>query len=92
MWSASKGSQKVVGCHEANDHSHGNGGTLSGRFYSCADLGYSNDQCAVVPVWILSCLAVSVAMGGDRPLSSFDDLPSMAVLIASWRMLLMAEL
>ena len=28
---ASKGSQKGGGCHEANDHNRGNGGALSGR-------------------------------------------------------------
>ena len=30
-------------------------------------------------------------MGGGRPLSSFDELHSMAVLTASWWMLLMAH-
>ena len=30
VWSASKGSQKGGGCHEANDYSCGNGCALSG--------------------------------------------------------------
>ena len=34
----------------------------------------------------------AVAMGGGRPLSSFDELLSMLVLTASWWMLLMADL
>ena len=37
VWSASKGSQKGGGCHDANYHSHGNGYALSGRFCSCTD-------------------------------------------------------
>ena len=37
MWSASKGSRKGGWCHEANDHSRGNGCTLSGQFSSWTD-------------------------------------------------------
>ena len=62
VWSASKGSQKGGGCHEATDHSCGNGCTLSGLFYSCNDQGFGCDRCAVVPVWFLSSLAVSVRL------------------------------
>ena len=32
VWSASKGSRKGGGCHEATDHSCGNGCALSTRF------------------------------------------------------------
>ena len=49
VWSASKGSQKGGGCHEAYDHSCGNGCALSGIFYSCADQGFGCDRCVVVP-------------------------------------------
>ena len=49
-WSVSKGSQKGGGCHEANDHSRGNGCALSGRFTSCTDQGFGCDRCEVVPV------------------------------------------
>ena len=44
VWSASKGSKKGGGCHEATDHSCSNGCRLSGRYNSCTD------RCAVVPV------------------------------------------
>ena len=90
VWSVLKGSQKGGGCHEANYHSCGNGYALSGQFSSCTDQVFGCDRCAVVPVWILFSLAV--AMGGDRPLCSFDELLSMAVLTASWWMLLIADL
>ena len=50
VWSHSKGSQKGGGCHEANDHSCGNGCALSGLFYSCTDQGFVCDRCAVVPL------------------------------------------
>ena len=49
VWSVLKVSQKGGGCHEATDHSCGNGCTLSGRFYSCTDQGFGCDRCAVVP-------------------------------------------
>ena len=48
-WSASKGSRKGGGCHEANDRRCGNGCALSGLFYSCTDQGFGCDRCAVVP-------------------------------------------
>ena len=60
--SASKGSGKGSWCHEATDHSCGNGCALSGRFYSCTDQGFGCDRCAVVPVLFLSSLAVSVRL------------------------------
>ena len=50
VWSASKSSRKGGGCHEANDHSCGNGCALSGRLSSCTDHGFGCDRCAVVPV------------------------------------------
>ena len=80
VWSASKVSQKGGGCNEVTDDSCGNGCMLSGRFCSCTDQGFGCDRCAVVPELFLSSLAVSVAMGGGRPLGSFDELLSMAVL------------
>ena len=40
---------KCGGCHEANDHSRGNGCALSGRFSSCTGQGFDCDRCAVVP-------------------------------------------
>ena len=60
--SALKGSLKGGGRHKANDHSRGNGCTLSGRFSSCTDQGFGCDRCAVVSVWFLSSLAVSVRL------------------------------
>ena len=50
VWSASMCSLKGRGCHEATDHSCGNGCALSGLFYSCTDQGFGSDRCAVVPV------------------------------------------
>ena len=49
LWSASKGSQKGGGCHEANDHRCGNGCALSVRLSSCTDQLFGCDRCAVVP-------------------------------------------
>ena len=49
VWSASKGSQKGGGCHEAIGHSCGNRCVLSGLFSSCTDQGVGCDRCAVVP-------------------------------------------
>ena len=40
VWMASKSSKKGGGCHEATDHSCGNGCALSGLFYSCTDQGF----------------------------------------------------
>ena len=40
VWSASKGCRLGGGCHEANDHSRGNGCALSGLFCSCSDKGF----------------------------------------------------
>ena len=62
VWSASKGSRKGGGCHEANYRSSGNGCALSGLFYSCTDQGFGCDWCAVVPVLFLPSLAVSVRL------------------------------
>ena len=50
VWSDSKGSQKCGGCHEATDHSCGNGCVPSGRFYSRTDQRFGCGRCAVVPV------------------------------------------
>ena len=49
VWSATKGSRKGGGCHEANDRSGGNGCALLGRFCSCADQEFGCDRCGVVP-------------------------------------------
>ena len=49
VWSASKGSRKGGGCHEANDRSCGNGCALSGLFYSCTDHGFGCERCAALP-------------------------------------------
>ena len=49
LWSASKGSRKGGGSHEANDRSCGNGCALSVLFHSCTDQGFGCDRCAVVP-------------------------------------------
>ena len=42
--------------------------------------------------FFLGSVCSAVAMGGGRPISSFDELLSMAVLTASWWMLLIADL
>ena len=55
-----EGSRKGGGCHEANDHSCGNGCTLSGRFKTCTDQGFGCDRCTFVPAYFLSALAVFV--------------------------------
>ena len=62
VWSASKGSQKGGGCHEANDHSRGNGCALSSRFSSCTDQIFGCNLCVIVPVLFLSSLAVYVRL------------------------------
>ena len=49
VWSASKGSRRGGGCHEAIDHSCGNGCAMSGRFYSCTEQGFGSYRCAFVP-------------------------------------------
>ena len=49
-------------------------------------------SCASIVLVFLGNVCSAVAMGGGRPLSSFDELLSMAVLTASWWMLLMADL
>ena len=48
-------------------------------------------SCASIVLVFLNSVCSAVAMGGGQPLSSFDELLSMAVLTASWRMLLMAD-
>ena len=48
MRSASKGSRKGGGCHEANDHIRGNGCAMSGRYCSFSDQGCGGDRCAFV--------------------------------------------
>ena len=47
VWLAPKGSKEGGGCHEATDHSCGNGIALSGLFYSCTDQGFGCDRCTV---------------------------------------------
>ena len=49
-------------------------------------------SCASIALVFLGFVCLTVAMGGGRPLSSFDELFSMAVLTAYWWMLLMADL
>ena len=49
-------------------------------------------SCAKIVLVILGSVCLAVAMGGSRPLSSFDELLSMAFLTASWWMLLIADL
>ena len=49
-------------------------------------------SCASVVLVFLGSVCSAVGMGSDRPLSSFDELLSMAVLSASWWMPLMADL
>ena len=49
-------------------------------------------SCASIVLVFLDSVCSAVAMGGDRPLSSFDEMLSMAVLTASWWMLLIADL
>ena len=86
---------KGGGCHESNDHSRGNGCALSVRFCSCTDQGFGCDllsSCASIVLVLLGSVCSPVELGGDRPLSSFDDLLSMTVLTASWWMLLMSDL
>ena len=49
-------------------------------------------SCARIVLVFLGSVCSAVAMGGGRPLSSFDELLSMAVLITSWWMLLIGDL
>ena len=49
-------------------------------------------SCASIVLVFLGSVCSTVAVGEGRPLSSFDELLSMAVLITSWWMLLMADL
>ena len=56
------------------------------------DSAVTGAQCARIVLVFLGSVCSAVAMGGRRPLSSFDDLLSMAVLTASWWMLLIADL
>ena len=62
VWSASKGSRKGNGCHEANDRSCGNGCALTGLLNSCTEQGFGCDRCAVVPEQFSSSLAVSARL------------------------------
>ena len=48
--------------------------------------------CASIVFVFIGSVCWAVAMGGSRPLISSDELLSMAVLTASWWMLLMADL
>ena len=47
-------------------------------------------SCARIVLVFLGSVCLAVAMGGGRPLGSFDELLSMAVLTTPWWMLLMA--
>ena len=49
-------------------------------------------SCTSIVLVFLGCVCSAVAIGGGRPLSSFDELLSMAVLTTCWWMLLMADL
>ena len=49
-------------------------------------------SCASIVLVFLGSVCLAVAMGSGRSLSSFDELFSMAVLTASWWMLLMTDL
>ena len=49
-------------------------------------------SCARIVLVILGSVCSAVGMGGGRPLGSLDELLSMAVMTASWRMLLIADL
>ena len=49
-------------------------------------------SCASIILVFLGSVSSAVAMDGGRPLISFDELLSMAVLTASWWMLLIADL
>ena len=49
-------------------------------------------SCASIVLVLLESTCSAVAMGGGLPISSFDELLTMAVLTASWLMLLMADL
>ena len=49
-------------------------------------------SCASIVLVFLGSVCSAVAMGGGRPLSSFDELFSMTVQDTSWWMLLMADL
>ena len=93
VWSASKDSRKGDGCHEANDHSLGNGCALSGRLCSCTDQRFDSVcNCASIVLVFLGSVCSAVVIGGGRPLCSFDELLSMLVLTASWWMPLMVDL
>ena len=80
-------------CDSTPQHHYYNN-DLSGRLCSCTDQVFGSDgehlyrYSSYLP-WS-NCSAV--AMGGGRPLGSFDELLSMAFLTASWWMLLMADL
>ena len=92
--SASKGSRKGGGCHEANDHSCGNGCALSGLFYSCTtkDSAVTGAQlCQYSPCLPWQCL-FGCSNGRQSAIKQFDELLSMAVLTTSWWMLLIADL
>ena len=56
------------------------------------DLAVTGTLCASIVLVFLGSVCSAVAMGGGRPLSSFEELLSMAVLTASWWMLLIADL
>ena len=56
------------------------------------DSALTSGICASIVLVFLGSVCSAVVMGGGRPLSSLNELLSMAVLIASWGMLLMADL
>ena len=81
-------------CHEANDRSRGNGCALrvDSVYILTMDSAVAGAQlCQYGSCLPWKCL-YGCGNGHRRPLSSFDELLSMAVLTASWWMLLMADL
>ena len=94
MRSASKGSRKCGGCHETNDLVV----ALVARCHVDSvqvltkDSTVTGAQLCQHGSCLLGNVCSAVAMGGGRPLGSFEELLSMAVHNASWWMLLMADL
>ena len=90
VWSASNGSQKGVGCLEANDRSCGNGCALSGLFNPRIRL-WPVPSCIRIVFVFLGNVRSAVAMGGGRPISSLDELLPMTVQTTFWWMLLITD-
>ena len=87
-----EGSNKGGGCHEATDHSCGNGCVLSvdSLHVLTKDSVVTGAQmCQYSSCLPWQCL-FGCSNGRHRPLSCFDELLSMAVVTASWWTLLIA--